>query len=95
MIATDICPNNKAAKKLGVQMVPFDKLLAQSDMVSLTQRLIIERPPASLLLQEIAVAEPLPAVTVGLFARADSPLTRPAAAMVRHIVAVARQFGRA
>lgn len=69
-------------------------LLAQSDMVSLTQRLIIERPPASLMLQEIKVAEPLPTVTVGLFARADSPLTRPAAAMVRHIVAVARQIGR-
>lgn len=69
-------------------------LLAQSDMVSLTQRLIIERPPANLLLQEIKIAETLPAVTVGLFARADSPLTRTAAAMVRHIGAVARQIGR-
>lgn len=79
------CTNNSTAMSL----------LAQSDMVSLTQRLIIERSPASLLMQEIVVAEPLPAVTVGLFTRADSPLTRPAAAMVRHIGAVARQFGRA
>lgn len=67
-------------------------LLAHSDMLSLTQRHILERPPASLVLQEIKVAEAIPAVTVGLFARADTPLTRVAAAMVRHVIAVSREL---
>lgn len=67
-------------------------LLAHSDMLSLTQRLMLERPPSSLFLQEITVAEAIPAVTVGLFARADTPLTRAAAAMVRHVTAVSREL---
>lgn len=67
-------------------------LLAHSDMLSLTQRLILERAPSSLMLQEITVAEAIPAVTVGLFTRADTPLTRAAAAMVRHVTAVSREL---
>jgi hypothetical protein len=31
---------------------------------------------------------------VGLYTRADAPLTRVAAAMVRHVTAVARDLGR-
>jgi LysR family transcriptional regulator, regulator of abg operon len=69
-------------------------LLAQSDMLSLTQRHILDRPPARDFLQEIAVAEAMPSVTVGLYTRADTPLTRVAAAMVRHVTAVSRELAR-
>ena len=70
-------------------------LLANSDMLTLVQRHILDRPPTSEFLQEITVAEAMPSVTVGLYTRADAPLTRVAAAMVRHVTAVAREVARA
>ena len=70
-------------------------LLANSDMLTLTQRHLLDRPPTSEFLQEITVAEAMPSVTVGLYTRADTPLTRVAAAMVRHVTAVAREVARA
>lgn len=65
---------------------------AHGDMLSLTQRHTLDRPPASLILQPIAIAEAIPAVTVGLFMRADTVLTRVASAMARHVTAVSREL---
>jgi len=45
-------------------------------------------------LEEIAVAEPLPSLTVGIITRADPPLTRVGAAMARVVTAAARQYPR-
>lgn len=67
-------------------------LLAHSDMLSLAQRHILNRSPTRELLQVIEVADPLPSVTVGMYMRADTPLTRVAAAMVRHVTAVSREL---
>jgi LysR family transcriptional regulator of abg operon len=64
----------------------------QSDMLSLTQRHTLGWAPAHLLLREIPVAEAMPSVTVGLYTRADTQLTRAAAAMVRHVTAVSREL---
>ena len=70
-------------------------LLANSDMLALLQRDFLDRPPTSEFLQEIAVAEAMPSVTAGLYTRADTPLTRVAAAMARHVTAVARERAHA
>jgi hypothetical protein len=69
-------------------------MLANSDMLTLMQRHFVDRPPTSEFLQEIAVTEAMPSVTVGLYTRADTPLTRVAAAMVRHVTAVSRELAR-
>lgn len=70
-------------------------LLAHSDMLTLAQRHILNRSPTRELLQAIEIADPLPSVTVGMYMRADTPPTRVAAAMVRHVTAVSRALGRA
>jgi LysR family transcriptional regulator, regulator of abg operon len=62
-------------------------LLSNSDLLTLLQRHLLE------FLQEITVAEAMPSVTVGLYIRADTPLSSVAAAMVRHVTAVAREVG--
>ena len=69
-------------------------MLANSDMLTLMQRHFVDRPPTSEFLQEIAVTEAMPSVTVGLYTRVDTPLTRVAAAMVRHVTAVSRELVR-
>lgn len=69
-------------------------LLANSDMLTLAQRHLLDRPPTCGFLQEIRVAEAMPSVTVGLYTRTDATLTRVAAAMVRHVTAVSRELGR-
>lgn len=70
-------------------------LLANSDMVTLVQRHFLDRPPMSEFLQEIKVGAEMPSVTVGLYLRADTPLTRVASAMVRHMTAISRELVRA
>ena len=70
-------------------------LLAGSDMLGLMQRRLLAQPFAREFLQEIPVAEPLPSVTAGMFTRADTPLTRTAAAMVKAAVAASRNLARA
>lgn len=67
-------------------------LLAHSDMLSLVQRHILNRSPTREILQIIEVADPMPSVTVGMYMRADTPPTRVAAAMVRHVTAVSREL---
>ncbi len=68
-------------------------LLAGTDMLGLIQRRTL-RAPGRDLLQEIPIAEAMPSVTAGIFTRADTPLTRVAAAMARAATAVARGLAR-
>ena len=68
-------------------------LLAGTDMLGLMQRRTLGASPGRDVLQEIAIAETMPSVTAGIFTRADAPLTRVAAAMVKAATSVAR--GRA
>jgi hypothetical protein len=63
-------------------------------MLGLMQRRMLREPFAREFLREIPIAEPVPWVTAGIFTRADTPLTRVAAAMVRHVTAVARSLAR-
>ena len=69
-------------------------LLAKSDMVGVLQRLTLKEPLARGLLQEIPIADAIPSVTAGIFTRADTPLTRVAAAMAKAATAVARGLAR-
>lgn len=69
-------------------------LLARTDMVGFMQRRLLMEPFARDFLQAIPVAEPMPSVTGGLYTRADTPLTRTAAAMVKAVVAVSREIAR-
>jgi DNA-binding transcriptional LysR family regulator len=69
-------------------------LLAKTDMLGLMQRRMLSEPFAHEFLQEVAVAEPMPSVTAGIFTRADAPLTRVSAAMARAVAAAARQVAR-
>jgi DNA-binding transcriptional LysR family regulator len=69
-------------------------LLAKTDMLGFMQCRLLEQPFARDFLQAIPVAEPLPSVTLGMYTRADTPLTRAAAAMVKAVVAAARHLVR-
>jgi DNA-binding transcriptional LysR family regulator len=65
-------------------------LLADSNMLALASRRVLALPAARGVLQEISIAERIPPMTTGLYVVADTPLTRPAAAMARLLV----EFGR-
>jgi len=65
-------------------------LLAGTDMIGLMQRRMLKEPFARELLMEIPIVESVPSVTAGIYTRADTPLTRAAAAMARSLTAVAR-----
>jgi DNA-binding transcriptional LysR family regulator len=65
-------------------------LLAESDLLALASRRILALPAANGALQEISVAERIPPMATGLYVVAETPLTRPAAAMARLLV----EFGR-
>ncbi len=69
-------------------------LLAGTDMLGLMQRRTLGAPLGRDLLQEIPIADAMPSVTAGIFTRADTPLTRVAAAMARAATAVARGLAR-
>jgi hypothetical protein len=45
-------------------------------------------------LEEIAIAEPAPTLNVGMFTRADAPLTPAAAAMAKAVTAATRALVR-
>jgi LysR family transcriptional regulator, regulator of abg operon len=66
-------------------------LLAGSDMLALMQRRTVTELAARDSLQEIRISQAIPSVTAGIFTRADTPLTRAAAAMVKALTAVARR----
>jgi LysR family transcriptional regulator, regulator of abg operon len=69
-------------------------LLAKSDMLGSISRLLLDEPLVRDSLQEIAVAETMPSMTVGIITRTDPPLTPVAAAMARAVTAVARRYAR-
>jgi LysR family transcriptional regulator of abg operon len=69
-------------------------LLAGTDMLGLMQRRMLKEPFAREFLQEIPIAESVPSVTAGIFTRADTPLTRVAAAMAKNVTVVARGLAR-
>ena len=70
-------------------------LMLYNDMLSLTHQYSLGRFPTQEALQAIPVTEAMPSLTVGLYTRVGTPLTRVAAAMVRHVTAVAGEVGRA
>lgn len=69
-------------------------LLAKTDMLGTISRRLLTTPLVRDSLEEIAVAEPLPSLTVGIITRADPPLTRVAVAMARAVTAAARRYTR-
>jgi DNA-binding transcriptional LysR family regulator len=69
-------------------------LLATTDMLGTISRRLLTTPLVRDSLEEIAVAEPLPSLTVGMITRTDPPLTRVAVAMARAVTAAARRYAR-
>jgi len=69
-------------------------LLAKTDMLGVIRRRTLQEPFARDFLQEIPIADTMPSVTAGIFTRADTPLTRVAAAMAKAAIAVAREIAR-
>ena len=69
-------------------------LLAKTDMLAITSRAVLAASFAGGLLQPIAVAEPMPSYTLGMFTRVDPPLTSAAAAMAKAVTLVARNLTR-
>ena len=68
-------------------------IISKSDALGMHgRRLLAASKPASDLLQEIAVAEPMPTMTIGMLMRKDPPLTPVATAMAKIVTAVARQL---
>ena len=70
-------------------------LMAQTDMLVVMQRRMLEGPEVRPYLRSIDIEESLPVQTAGLFTRADTPLTKTAAAMARAAIAVSRELARA
>lgn len=69
-------------------------LLAHSDMLGIMQRRMLKEPYAREFLEEISIADSMPSVTAGIFTRADTPLTKVAAAMAKAATTVARGLSR-
>ncbi|MBC5768455.1 LysR substrate-binding domain-containing protein [Ramlibacter albus] len=65
-------------------------LLATSDMLAIASRRILALPQSGKALQEIRIAERVPSMTTGLYMRADSPPTPPAAAMSKLLLEIGR-----
>jgi DNA-binding transcriptional LysR family regulator len=63
-------------------------LIAKTDMLGILPAPMIAGNAA---LQSLSLAESLPPFTVGLFSRADTPLTRAASAMAKALTAVGRR----
>lgn len=70
----------------------FVRLLATTDMLGIVPRRVLTLDAMAEALQEIRVAEALPALTVGMFTRADTPLTPVAEAMAKALAKVGRQL---
>jgi LysR family transcriptional regulator of abg operon len=65
-------------------------LIARTDLLGLVPREIIEEPMASRYIQCIPVRETMVRPRIGLFTRADSPLSPTAALMMQALVSLAR-----
>jgi len=69
-------------------------LLAKTDMLGICSHWMLTQSFAADYLQRIPVAEPMPVYTVGMFTRADSPLTSVAAAMAKAVTVAVRRLAR-
>lgn len=67
-------------------------LLANSDRLALMSRRQLDTPSGVKHLQAIPVREALPAFTVGMYTRADVPLTPAASTLARAVITVARKL---
>ena len=65
-------------------------LIAQTDLLGLVPPEIIEQPMAHRYIQRIPVRESIPRPRIGIFTRADTPLSPTAALMMQALVGVAR-----
>lgn len=70
----------------------FLKILCGSDMVGIVPRRVLAEESVRGRLVEVPVVEPLRAHTVGMFTRADTPLTRMAQAMVKALSKAGREL---
>ena len=70
-------------------------LLANTDVLAVLPRGFFSLPTAGGVLQEIAIAEPIPSFTFGLFKRVDAPLTPVAGGLAKAVTAVARRLAKA
>jgi len=69
-------------------------LLSKTDMLGTISRRLLPTPLLRDSVEPIAVAEPLPSLTVGIVTRTDPPLTRVAAAMARAVTLIGRRYAR-
>ena len=67
-------------------------LLAKTDTLGLVIPQLMAEPYAQKFLRRIELAESIPAPVIGMYARADAPLTRAAAAMAQAVTTVARRL---
>ena len=70
-------------------------LIATTDVLGIWSHRMLTQSFARDSLQQIAVAESMPSYTVGMFMRADPPLTPVASAMAKAVTIAARQLARA
>jgi DNA-binding transcriptional LysR family regulator len=70
-------------------------LLAKTDTLGLIAPQMLTEPYAQRYLQRIAVREALPAPLIGIYLRADAPLTPAASAMAQAVTATARRLNPA
>lgn len=69
-------------------------MVTKTDMLATFPSWLLEEPFARDLLVPIRLAEPMPTLNVGMFTRADSPLTPTAAAMAKEVIAVGRRLAQ-
>jgi LysR family transcriptional regulator, regulator of abg operon len=69
-------------------------LLARTDTLGLLIPPMLEEPYGQRHLRQIKIAETLPAPLIGMYARADAPLTPAAFAMAQAVTATARRLAR-
>ena len=67
-------------------------LLAESDRLAVVPHPFLGMPHVSEAIQAVPIAERLPGLTVGLYTRADAPLTKPAAALARLLSDIGRRL---
>jgi LysR family transcriptional regulator, regulator of abg operon len=70
-------------------------LLARTDTLGLIAPQMLTEPYAQRHLQRITVREPLPSPLIGMYLRADAPLTPAAAAMAQAVATAARRLAKA
>ena len=65
-------------------------LLATSDLLAVTSTRVLTLPQSGKSLQQIAIIERIPPMATGLYTRADTPMTRPAAALAKVLAEIGR-----